>query len=86
MAPKFFKYSSANQYYTAKTHLICEPIYIVNCILPNRTDDKSINKITSALRSLQQEIEAKYPDFTLYLNSDIILGAAVGEATQDIVA
>lgn len=58
----------------------------VNFILPDRTDEKSINEIVSALRSLQHMIESSYPDIKMYLSGDIVLGAAVGEATQDDVS
>lgn len=59
---------------------------IVNFIPPNRTDDQSINKITNSLRLLQKEFQTKYPGLTIYLSGDIILGAAIGEATLDDVS
>lgn len=58
----------------------------INFILPNRTDEKSNREVITALRTLKNEIENQFPDVKLYLTGDIVLGAAVGEATEDDVS
>lgn len=58
----------------------------INFILPDRNDDKSIQAVVSALNLLKQQLEENHPGLKLYLSGDIVLGAAVGEATEDDVS
>jgi predicted RND superfamily exporter protein len=58
----------------------------INFLLPDRADAEAIKKISSHLRELAAQTEKEFPKLKLYLSGDIMLGATVGEATENDVA